>query len=322
MKRFDSSIVDGLFLHQSTSLQNLTGVASGPIAEAAELVLQCAGIVVCVGVGKSGFVAAKAASSLRSIGIRSVFLNGSEALHGDLGILSREDLIVLVSKSGLTDEIRLFQKTAATLGCKTIALLTEDRGNLQSEVDLVIPVKIEAELDHLGILPTNSSLLSMACLDALVATVANEMGLEEKSFARNHPSGAIGEDTSLTVSDVMIHESRVGKALESDTILAAAKLLTEFPTGVLIVTQRHSQVEGIITDGDLRRALTQPDFSILSKIGQHMTKSPLVIGANDSLRLAREKLTSRNPTPVSVAPVMNDLKLVGVVSLQLLDKRG
>ena len=299
-------------------IANLSKNVTHSLIRAESEIRNCSGVIICSGVGKSAFVAAKFSSSLRSIGVRSSFIHGSDAMHGDLGFLNPEDIVLIVSKSGRTEELRTIHRTAMQIGCKTISVLGEDESFLASASTVFVHASAPKEADKLGVLPTNSSLAAQACLDLLAAEIADGSSITESVFSKNHPGGSLGLSTQRLVTDNMISKKQVGKAPVGSEMRRIASILTEFPVGIAIITDHDDHPIGIITDGDVRRALLNPGFNSDLPVDIFMNTKPLFLESTDSVRQARAKLIERSPSPVFVAPIRKEGEIIGITNIHLL----
>jgi len=323
MNNPDELLVRTVLLLEAQSILDAVPTVAPQIVDAAKALVLTTGTVVCSGVGKSGFVANKFSSVLRSVGIPSLFLQATEALHGDLGFLRPNDSLVLVSKSARTSELQILHQRAKELGCKTIGVFSSRTAPLSAEVDYFINAHTDSEADQLGLLPTASSTLALASLDALASQMASLTGYTEQIFARNHPGGSLGRETSISVSDTMVQVDLVGRVSPTEDLSQAAAQLTKYPHGLVLVEEaRGGEVLGVLTDGDLRRAIQVPGFSSSSLVRDFMTTTPLFVEAHDSIRIARDKLESHNPLPVFVAPVLRCGEVVGLITLHLISQIG
>ena len=285
----------------------------------ASAISECNGVIVCAGVGKSAFIANKFAATLRSIGVRAVFISGLEAMHGDLGILRPNDELVMVSNSGETEELISLAAEAKKKGCRVTVLVGNEESQLAREADEVIGFESAKELDYLKILPTASTSITLSILDTIACEVAELVGYSEKTFASNHPGGLLGHVHGTRVSEVMHQLTEVGSVDEGASLQDASIQLTKFPLGILWVTDKGS-FAGVLTDGDVRRALAASENPISDKVRQHLSLNPVTLEANDTVNTAKNKLAS-GPfgRPISAAPVLSRGEIVGVVTQNSLE---
>jgi arabinose-5-phosphate isomerase len=263
------------------------------IYEAVEEILSCKGKVVITGIGKSGAVGRKMASTFASTGTPSVFLHPAEAMHGELGLLSSDDIVILISYNGETEELIDIIPFFKRLGIKLIALTGNPDSSIAKASDIVIDVGVEREACPFGIAPTSSTTATMAMGDALAIAVMSLRKVSQDDLARLHPGGTIGRRLLLKVEDVM----RMGKrhaVVEEDTLVRDVLFtITKARGGAASVVDKENKLVGIITDGDIRRHLIL-DEKVLSKPAREiMTETPITIQrgklAVEALRLMQER---------------------------------
>jgi arabinose-5-phosphate isomerase len=222
-------------------------------AKACETILGCQGTVVLTGMGKSGLVARKWASTFISTGTRSYFLNPAEASHGDLGILQSDDVLIVLSSSGETDEIRPVLNYAAEKKIACIAVTQNGESALGRSCSVLLCVSVKEEACPLGLAPTTSTTLMMALGDALAVALMEKRGFSEKEFARLHPGGALGRRLWLRVSQLMHTGDKIPLVDKSASLKEVLLEMTQKCLGLAVIQER-GRAWGIITDGDLRRA--------------------------------------------------------------------
>src|SRR5437016_2952815 len=225
------------------------------VKRAVDLVVGCAGKVVLSGIGKSGFIARKIAATLTSTGTRAVFLHASDALHGDLGILDKSDVVVLVSNSGETDEVIAMLPYLKHRNVPLIAIVGNLGSTLASNADVVLDASVDKETCPFNLAPTASTTVALAIGDALALTVMQIKGLTLEDFALNHPAGRLGKRLSLKVSDLMHSGERNPLVSPVTSWLEVVSSITRGGLGAVNVVSDGQLLAGIITDGDLRRAI-------------------------------------------------------------------
>lgn len=283
------------------------------VGEAARMILECAGKVVVTGVGKSGIVGHKTAATLASTGTPAVFLNAAEALHGDMGIVCRGDVVLMVSNSGETEELLRMLPSLRSIGVRTIGILGRLESTLANHVDLVIPVVIGEEGDTLNLAPMCSSTLSLVAGDALAAMLQAERGFGEEEFAVLHPGGFLGRRLLLRAGDVMQRRDQVGTLGPDANFEEIVTALTRFPLGLVCIVDASDVLLGVISDGDVRRAVLERRFEVSAD--ELMTREPL--RARESDRLGELVDLMEGPErKVYAVPVLNEQEhLVGVVRM-------
>lgn len=263
------------------SLARFRDTAGEAVQQGANMILEGAGKVVVTGVGKSGIVGHKTAATLASTGTPAVFLNAAEALHGDMGLICEGDVVILVSNSGETEELLGMLPSLREIGVRTIGLLGKPEGSLGSNLDLVIPLEIGEEGDALNLAPMCSSALALIAGDALAATLQAERGFSEEEFAVLHPGGALGRRLLLRAADVMKPRTEVATLEGSANLEDIVTALTAFPLGLVCILGSRDELLGVITDGDIRRAVLEKSYDVTAEA--MMTRAPVTIGGDERL---------------------------------------
>lgn len=274
-------------------------------ARAVDTVLSHKGKLLVCGVGKSGLVAQKIAATLSSTGTPAVFLHACDAVHGDLGVYEPGDPTILISNSGATVEcvrlIPILKKFKSTI----IALI----GNVDSPMgrasDIVLDASSHGEADPLGIVPTNSTTLAMAMGDALACALMKARKFSKEDFAKFHPAGQLGRNLLLTVADVMTPAAECAVVSADDTIRKVVIEMTRKPLGAACAVSADGTLEGLVTDGDVRRMLQNAVDLDSMKCSDIMTRKPVCAAAEDSLGQA-VKLMEARKSKLSVLPVISE----------------
>jgi len=290
------------------------------IVKAANLILSSPGRVVVMGMGKSGLVGRKISATLSSLGTPSFFLHPAEALHGDLGMVRKGDIGLVLSNSGETREVLAVIPYFRRIGSRIIAFTGRERSTLAKEADIVLNTFVEREACPLGLAPTSSTTVMLALGDALAILLAKMRGLKEEDFALVHPDGSLGRKLLLRVEDLM-HTGREVPVVGEETILKDALFeMTSKGFGTILV-EREGKLVGILTDGDLRRLLERIGYALLDKsIGEVMIRNPKRIAPE---KLAAQALALMEKHEISVLPVVDgDNKIVGIIHIHDLLKAG
>lgn len=291
-------------------------------ARAVELVLDCAGKVVVSGVGKSGLAARKIAATLSSTGTPAVFLHAGEALHGDLGVLCPQDVLILVSHSGESDEILRLLPSIESIGPTVIAFTGAPESRIAKAAGLVLDCGVEREADPLNLAPTASAIAAQALGDALAIVVAARKQLTPERFALSHPGGALGRRLTVKVEHLM-HGGADQPLVRPDTPMRDVVVeMTGKALGAVNVVDAEGRLVGIITDGDLRRGLQRHDNILALTAGDLMTRNPIrvVLGtmAIDALHVMEDR-----PSQIMVLPVVDgEGKAVGLLRVHDIVKAG
>lgn len=277
---------------EANAIRKAMGRIDSEFEKAVDLLFHSAGQVVVTGMGKSGIIGRKIAATLTSTGTPSIFLHPAEAIHGDIGIINPQDLVIAISTSGETEEVVRLLSFIKRLGTKLISLVGNPDSTLTRQSDVSIDCSVEQEACPIGLVPSTSSTLTLAIGDALAIALMEKKGFSEEDYRFYHPGGTLGKKM-LKVKHLM----HTGDQMPVVGIQAAMKdvirVINEKKFGVTVVINDRQEVAGIITDGDLRRMLLKGvDFSG-TRASDCMTRNPLSIGAEnlavEALRILEEK---------------------------------
>lgn len=280
----------------------------------------CESKVIVIGVGKSGVIAQKIAQTLTSTGTIAVFVHPSDALHGSLGVITAGDVVIALSNSGETDEILSLLPTIKSRDILIISIVGNTNSTLARQSDVVLDASVDQEACPLNLAPTTSTTVALVIGDALAMTLMQEKGLTAEDFASNHPAGRLGKRLTLKVKNLM-HESP-NLAMDA-TWLEVVKALSQHSLGAVNITDDQNNLIGIITDGDLRRSIEKTSPENLTKLdaGQMMTKNPTV-AAPEMLAFDALQLMENRPRQISVLPVVENEKCVGLIRLHDIVRSG
>jgi arabinose-5-phosphate isomerase len=257
-----------------TSLRDRLGPE---VARAVEAIRGCRGRVIVSGVGKSGQIAKKVASTLTSTGTPSFYVHAFEAAHGDLGLVHADDVVLIISKSGMGDELRDFVPALKKLGVTLIAMTASRSSYLAQHSDIVLEYDGSREAGCLGLAPTTSATISLVLGHVLASALMEGRGFTAEEFARTHPGGVLGRRLTVKVKEVM----RTGKAMpvvhEKQTLREALFETMEKSIGCTGVVDARGVLTGIVTDGDLKRIITRRDDALDVPVGEVMTRNPKTI---------------------------------------------
>jgi len=293
-----------------------------PFQAAVRMIAAAKGQVVVTGIGKSGIIANKIAATLRSTGTQAIFLHASEALHGDIGMIGRGDIMIAIGKSGETSELNDLLRFVRKRGARVISITSSGTSAMAKLSDIVLDLKVPREACPLNLAPTASTTAALAVGDAIAVTLMKIKNIKEEDFARHHPGGQLGRRLLLTVGDVMRRDGD-NPIISADRPVEEMILqMTAFLVGAISVVGKKGELLGLVTDYDVRKALaSQRSFNSM-KITEIMNPSPTVIGSNemavDALKIMRER-----KRPITVLPVINGKsKVVGMVHLHNLLAAG
>lgn len=278
------------------------------------------GRVIVTGMGKPGFIAQKISATLSSTGTPSLYLHPAEALHGDLGTVTKDDLILALSNSGETEEIIKFLPIIKKIGAKLVTMVGNTRSTLAKNADYVLDTSVKREACPLGLAPTTSTTAMLAMGDSLAVALLDKKGFKERDFAFYHPGGILGKRLILKVDDIMRRGSANPIVNENMTIKKVLLAITKARAGSASVVDSKGRLVGIFTDGDLRRHFEiEPDL-INKRVKDVMTKNPTVIKKE---KLAAEAFDILRSKKIDEIPVVDDRKRpVGLLDVQDLLKAG
>jgi arabinose-5-phosphate isomerase len=284
------------------------------LLEAVELIRGHSGKVVITGLGKSGHVSRKIVATLQSTGTPSVFLHPSEAMHGDLGVCQSEDPVVLVSKSGTTAEmldlIPAFRQNRSPL----IGILGNTESPLARAMDVVLDASVQREADPGGFTPTASVAVALAMGHALAVALMESRGFSAEQFSRFHAGGQLGRNLRTRVADVMHSGKEVAWVGPDDSVKTVVVEMSRCPLGAACVVSPAHALMGLVTDGDVRRALEQHDDIRGLTAAAIMTKSPVEISPEALIHDALALMENR-PSQISVLPVVDGGRCTGLVRI-------
>lgn len=284
------------------------------------LILKTKGRIVVSGMGKTGIIAQKFSATLASTGTPSLFLHTAEAIHGDLGKVTSDDAVIIISNSGTTDEMKQLLPILKKIGCNIIALTGNIKSILAKYSDVVLDVSVKKEACPLGLAPTASTTATLAMTDALAVCLLECKGFKEKDFAFFHPGGALGRRLLLKVDDIM----RTGMANpivhEDNKVSQVLLKITQARAGSATVVDKEGKLKGIFTDGDLRRHLEIDVNLPKRKIKEVMTRNPAVVNKE---MLAAEAMHILQQKKIDEIPVVDEkFRPVGLLDVQDLLKAG
>ncbi len=287
---------------------------------AGEIILQCTGRVIVVGMGKSGHIGGKIAATLASTGTPAFFVHPGEASHGDLGMITAKDTVIAISNSGETAEILTILPIIKRMEVKLIAFTGNPDSTLAQQADVSIDVGVNKEACPLNLAPTSSTTVTLVMGDALAVALLETRGFTEEDFARSHPGGALGKRLLLYVEDLMHKDEAIPVVDESASLADALLEMTGKGLGMTAIVDKHNKLAGIFTDGDLRRVLNEnQDISNLD-IKEVMTRNPVIGKANI---LAAEAVALMESKKISGLIVVDaEQRVVGALNMHDLLKAG
>ena len=304
---------------QSNSIKNLNKYLNVDFVESIQLILNSKGRVIVSGIGKSAIIAQKIVATLNSTGTPSIFMHAADAIHGDLGLIQKDDVVICISKSGNTPEIKLLIPfIKANDSNKLIAITGDINSFLATNADFVLNSNVKKEACPNNLAPTTSTTAQLVIGDAIAVTLLKLRGFDSKDFAKYHPGGSLGKKLYIRVKDLINSKNKPVINLNAN-IGSVIVEMSEKMLGAVVVLNNLDKIIGIITDGDLRRQLVKSlDISEI-KAEEIMTKNPLVINSNmmaiDALKLMKSK-------KISHLIVEEDSRYHGVIHIQNIIKEG
>lgn len=286
-----------------------------------ELLAGTGGSLIISGVGKSGHIATKIAATFSSLGLPSFFLHPTEAMHGDLGRVTGRDALVLISKSGTTEELLNLLPFLSLPKERIIAIVGKMNSPIAEKAGLVLDASVDKEACINDLAPTTSTTLALAMGDAMAVLYENVLGVSKEKFAINHPAGLLGKSLSLTVDRLLVQKNDCPAIAETATLQDAILAMTQKPVGMCAVLKGDT-LAGIIVEGDIRRAFAKSKDAILLPVTELMTKKPISVRP-DLLAFEALKIMENPERLISVVPVVDEAgKFRGVLRLHDLFKAG
>lgn len=292
--------------------------------EMLNILSECQGTMVFTGVGKSGLVAEKIALTMTSTGSKAIFISPVNALHGDIGIVSEKDVFIMLSKSGESEELLNLVPALRNKKVKTIAIISKTRSRLAQQCDFVILLPMEKELCPFDLVPTTSTAIQMLFGDALAVALMLKKKFTLEDYALNHPSGRIGKRVSMKVKDLMIRGNDIPLCKPEDKLVDVLVELSNKRCGCVLVVNHEQKLQGIFTDGDLRRNLQKKGATALeSSMQELMTPTARSIGPQFLAWEAMQQMEADPKRAITVLPVVeNDKTVIGLIKLHDIVQSG
>ena len=292
-------------------------------AAAVSLILECPGRTVITGMGKSGIIGRKMAATFASTGTPSFYLHPAEGIHGDLGMVTADDVVIALSNSGETGEILNILPSLRRIGAKIIAMVGNANSTLAKNSDVVLDVGVEKEACPLGLAPTSSTTAALAYGDAIALALLQKRNFTASQFAVFHPGGSLGRKLLLTVGNIM-HKGDENPLVSAETTVQEALfVITDKGLGAVSVVDESGRMLGVLTDGDIRRGLSKGVDFLQRSVADLMTKAPKYITADKLAAQALHLMESNQPKPITVLPVLDENKVViGLLHMTDLVRQG
>ena len=303
--------------HQANSIKNLSKLLTKDFEKAVNIINNTKGRVIVSGIGKSAIIAQKIVATFNSTGTPSIFMHAADAIHGDLGLIQSEDVIICISKSGNTPEIKALVPFIKKTNNKLIAITGETNSYLSEKSDIVISSYVDNEACPNNLAPTTSTTAQLVIGDAIAVCLVKLRGFSPNDFAKYHPGGTLGKRLFLKVKD-LIDTKSLPKVDASDLMKDVIIEISNKMLGITVVLDKN-KIVGVITDGDLRRQLLKSQDISKVKANEIMSKNPKIINKN---ALATEALLIMKTNKISQLIVAEKNKYVGVLHIQSLIKEG
>ncbi len=305
---------------ESEAVTNLSNSINGDFVKAIEVILKCKGRVVLTGMGKSGLIARKIVATLNSTGTASIFLHPTDALHGDLGMVRMEDVVILISKSGMTDELAKLLPMLKRIGVKLITMTGDPGSPLAKESDVVLNVRVNEEACPHHLAPTSSTTATLVMGDALSVVLLQLRNFTPEDFAFLHPGGSLGKRLSLQIKEIMFTGEKIPAVSVDASIKDVILEITSKRLGTTCVIDELGILKGIITDGDLRRLLERTLEIKNLKASDILTKNPKVMRQEYLASFALQQMENYKITTLII--VDDSHKPIGIVHLHDLINLG
>ncbi|MGL4730484.1 MAG: KpsF/GutQ family sugar-phosphate isomerase [Clostridium sp.] len=304
-------IAQDLFDKEICELEKVKGKISDSLEIVVNLILNSKGKVVITGIGKSGIIGKKIAATLASTGTLAVFMNSAEGLHGDLGMINKNDIVIAISNSGNSDEVISIIPSIKKIGATLIAMTGNSNSRLGKEADAILDIGVEKEGCPLNLAPMSSTTSTLVMGDALATVLITARNFKPENFAVYHPGGSLGRRLLMKVRDVMHKDLPIAQLTsDMDTVIMT---MTKKRLGVVCIVE-NDELLGIITEGDIRRALKMKDKFFTLKAEDIMTRN-YTYATENIMALDALDLMENRESQISVLPVLSDKQIVGVVRI-------
>ncbi len=313
-------IVSEVLSIEAEALLDCAARVDDSISQAVELIYSCRGKLIVTGVGKSGLIGAKMAATLASTGTASFFLHPTEALHGDLGMIGKDDIVLAISYSGESSELSAILPHIKRFDIPLIGMTKNRPSTLSNFCDVLIDTTIKKEACPFGVAPTSSTTLSLALGDALAVSLMRKRNFKKEDFASLHPGGSLGRQLFIKVSDIM-RTKDLPIVDEQTPISEAIVMMSQGRIGAVIVCKADGRLSGVFTDGDLRRALIGDKFDINLAIDRYSNHNPKTIKTENMLASDALILMEHSKIQILIA-VDNQDRVLGVLHLHDLVEHG
>ena len=302
-----------VFDQEICELQKVSSNIGHEMNEVVELIFNCTGKVVVTGIGKTGLIGKKIAASLASTGTLAIFMNSTDALHGDLGMVRKDDIVIAISNSGSSSEIMNILSPLRKIGATIVAMTGDLESPLAKEADYILNIGVSGEACPLGLAPTTSTTATLVMGDALTICLMERRGFKTENYAMFHPGGALGRRLLTRVEDLMSREIPIVR--ETDSFKDVIYVISDRRKGMTMVVNDENKMTGIITDGDIRRAIQKYDDVVSKRAIDFMTQGFKKIARNAQINDALEMMTASKITSIAVCEPKDSSEIVGLITI-------
>lgn len=304
---------------ESAAIEDLKGGLNQSFVDACEACRNCKGKIIVMGLGKSGHIADKMAATFASTGTPAFFIHPSEAIHGDLGMIDKEDVVLILSYSGETEEIVSLIPIIKNMGITIIALTGNKKSKLSKEATINLNVEVKEEACPMNLAPTASTTAALAMGDAIAVALLEKKGFTKEDFAKSHPGGYLGKKLLLSLSDIMHEGDEIPIVYETDKVASGLIEMSEKALGMTAVLNNKNELVGIFTDGDLRRTLENKVDIQNTYMKEVMKKDPYVMSGET---LAYNAVAIIQEMKITSLLIVKDKAVIGALNIHDLFRAG
>jgi arabinose-5-phosphate isomerase len=304
---------------ESAAIEDLKGGLNQSFVDACEACRNCKGKIIVMGLGKSGHIADKMAATFASTGTPAFFIHPSEAIHGDLGMIDKEDVVLILSYSGETEEIVSLIPIIKNMGITIIALTGNKKSKLSKEATINLNVEVKEEACPMNLAPTASTTAALAMGDAIAVALLEKKGFTKEDFAKSHPGGYLGKQLLLSLSDIMHEGDEIPIVYETDKVASGLIEMSEKALGMTAVLNNKNELVGIFTDGDLRRTLENKVDIQNTYMKEVMKKDPYVMSGET---LAYNAVAIIQEMKITSLLIVKDKTVIGALNIHDLFRAG
>ena len=304
---------------ESAAIKNLKSTLNKSFVKACEACENCKGKIIVMGLGKSGHIADKIAATFASTGTPAFFIHPSEAIHGDLGMIDKEDVVLILSNSGETEEIVSLIPMIKRMGITIIALTGNKKSKLSNEASVHVYVEVKEEACPMNLAPTASTTAALAMGDAIAVALLEKKGFTKEDFAKSHPGGSLGRKLLLSLGDIMHKDNEIPIVYETDKLASGLIEMSEKALGMTAVLNDNNELVGIFTDGDLRRTLENKVDIQSTYMKEVMSKDPYIMNEDT---LAYNAVATIQEMKITSLLIVKDKRVIGALNIHDLFRAG